>query len=619
MIPLASAGRGLDIFQLLLKYKGSVIVHRHRSLIVQLILLALLEVWSSKARSAELGSLYAEAFSGRTDTNSANAVMELVTKHWAPMRDSLPVFRDRLEREVVRYQRANAPFLAQLRVQVSLGMLLKHMSEPAESIKHLYSSLALAERTQDHASRAFVQQEIGLNYYLQRRWRQALDFFTKSDRFYVETGQELRHRIQLYLIGLCKTNLGEHGSALAILGPLFATWKAEDDDRRMLETGSGLADALRRSGDLDSAEKLYLWLVRLASTNDGYIMGIMGRLKAGLAQVYYQQGRAGEAKESATEALNLARKYDYFFPKLDALEVLYQASRDLEEWRQAFTFLELLTHDRDSLQSEETNVQLGVARAVFEQQQQTSAIRSEEAAKRQVMLVGLILSTLLVVVVGFFYRSLSKQKSKSEGLLANILPREAIVDLKRTGEVTPQIHESVSILFADIKDFTSIAEALSPEELVNMLDTYVRAFDEIVHRNGLEKIKTIGDAYMVAGGLHGGHEASAEQCIRAGQEMLRTAESLRSDSLRRYGHAFDYRIGIHTGRVISGIVGRDKYAYDIWGDAVNVASRMEQHSEVGRINISEDTNAIVRTMIPTEYRGKILVKNKGEVGMYFVS
>jgi adenylate cyclase len=101
--------------------------------------------------------------------------------------------------------------------------------------------------------------------------------------------------------------------------------------------------------------------------------------------------------------------------------------------------------------------------------------------------------------------------------------------------------------------------------------------------------------------------------------MLRTAESLRSDSLRRYGHAFDYRIGIHTGRVISGIVGRDKYAYDIWGDAVNVASRMEQHSEVGRINISEDTNAIVRTMIPTEYRGKILVKNKGEVGMYFVS
>jgi class 3 adenylate cyclase len=202
-------------------------------------------------------------------------------------------------------------------------------------------------------------------------------------------------------------------------------------------------------------------------------------------------------------------------------------------------------------------------------------------------------------------------------LLENILPKETISELKTFGHAIPRIHDEVTILFCDVRSFTTIAETLSPASLVSMLDHYFRGFDEIVADLGLEKIKTIGDAYMVAGGLHEG-SGNAETVIQSAIRMLQFTEQCRTDMEMRYGSSFRFRVGVHTGSVISGVVGRDKYAYDIWGDAVNVAARMEQNSEEGRINVSGETWQRTHQLFASVYRGKIQAKNKGEVDMYFI-
>jgi class 3 adenylate cyclase len=169
-------------------------------------------------------------------------------------------------------------------------------------------------------------------------------------------------------------------------------------------------------------------------------------------------------------------------------------------------------------------------------------------------------------------------------------------------------------MMADIKGFTNISERLKPEELITMIDNYFRAFDEITGKYGLEKIKTIGDAYMAIGGIGKTLYNGAEKMVQAALEMQQFAKQrLIEDSAEQ----IQLRIGIHTGVVIAGVVGSKKLQYDIWGDTVNIAARMEQNSEPSRVNISEVTRNLVKDKFRLTYRGKIEAKNKGEMDMYF--
>ncbi len=563
-------------------------------------------------------SLRRVAYETGPDARSAEHLYELLSELWPGGYELFPQYRDTLEAELQRYRDADAEPRALLMVEMTVGSHYKMMSEPVTSIRHLYTALALERQVDDPELRAHLNREIGLNYYLQGQWEQALGFFVDADAYFVQMKQEGRHRIMQYLIAISHSNAGRYAEAAPMLQQLYLTWYADSVTNRTLECGSGYADALRGLGQLDSAAAVYDDLIEYALAHEEMIAAVMGRLQAGLARVRMEQGRFEEARKLAESSLAYSREFQYFFPQLEALEILYKTNAEREAWEEAYRYLEVFMHDRDSLQSEESRLQLGISQAVFEQERRQAEALAEEARKQQLLLLGLILSAVLVVVVGFFLNTLSKQKRISESLLANILPRETIAELSKTGNVVPRIHRGVSIMFCDVKEFTTIAEALSPEDLVRMLDTYIRRFDDIVGEYGLEKIKTIGDAYMVAGGLHGDATKAALDTVAAAQKMLETVEELREVSMKTYGFAYDYRIGIHTGNVIAGMVGRDKYAYDIWGDAVNVASRMEHHSEIGRINISGDTNEIVRDHIPTEYRGKVNVKNKGEVDMFYV-
>ncbi len=216
---------------------------------------------------------------------------------------------------------------------------------------------------------------------------------------------------------------------------------------------------------------------------------------------------------------------------------------------------------------------------------------------------------------------LEVEKKKSDDLLLNILPRETAEELKRYGKAKAKRHEEVTVFFSDFKSFTKIAEALEPERLVAEIDNCFRGFDQIMEKYQLEKIKTIGDAYMCVGGISFDGESSepASRVIRAALEVQEFLLQLGKDH-RLNGHPlFQARIGIHTGPVVAGIVGVKKFAYDIWGDTVNVAARLEEHCEVGKVNISSTTHKLVRGLFLCEHRGKITVKNKGEVDMYYVN
>lgn len=212
-----------------------------------------------------------------------------------------------------------------------------------------------------------------------------------------------------------------------------------------------------------------------------------------------------------------------------------------------------------------------------------------------------------------------QEKIKSEKLLLNILPEEIAKELKEQGSTKPVFYESVSVMFTDFKGFTKIAESLSPTELITELDGCFSYFDSLMERYNLEKLKTIGDSYMCAGGIPMANKTHPIDCILAALEIQAVMNQVK-ELKEGLGHPYwELRLGIHTGPLIAGVIGEKKFAYDVWGDTVNTASRMESSGIIGKVNISSATYEFVKDFFNCEYRGKVQAKNKGEVEMYFVT
>ncbi len=240
-------------------------------------------------------------------------------------------------------------------------------------------------------------------------------------------------------------------------------------------------------------------------------------------------------------------------------------------------------------------------------------------------IVGLVLVMLIALLIYRNYRIkvkthriVDRQKAEIEGLLLNILPEEVATELQTTGKSEPRYFESVSVMFTDFKGFTAIADKMEPQDLVEELSTCFVAFDEIMEKYNLEKIKTIGDAYMCAGGIPTPDENHVENIIKAGIELRNYA--LRHNQKRRDAGLvpWEMRIGIHVGPVVAGVVGKRKYAYDIWGSTVNIASRMESNGQPGKINVSSSVFELVKDKFDCSYRGKVNAKNIGDIDMYFL-
>jgi class 3 adenylate cyclase len=234
-----------------------------------------------------------------------------------------------------------------------------------------------------------------------------------------------------------------------------------------------------------------------------------------------------------------------------------------------------------------------------------------------ISVTGIICLTLvwsLSVMIDRSEESLMAEQKKSDDLLHNILPVNVAKDLKETGKTIPKRHKNVTILFTDFKGFTELVASISEITLVNELNDIFGRFDEIIEETGVEKIETIGDAYLAACGLEEETTEHAINCITAAQKML----SFLEERNRSHEIKWKMRVGIHSGPIVAGVVGKKKFRYDLFGDTINTASRMESSGEPSKINISDPTFQLVKNVINCEYRGKIHAKGKGELEMYFV-
>ncbi len=235
------------------------------------------------------------------------------------------------------------------------------------------------------------------------------------------------------------------------------------------------------------------------------------------------------------------------------------------------------------------------------------------------VLINLVFAQIFAgILVMVLSRNLNEERKKSDRLLLNVLPESIAEELKRRDRVEPLHYADVSVLFTDFVGFTRIAEGLNCEILIEELDNCFRQFDQIAKRHNLEKIKTIGDAYMAAGGLPAVNRTHAIDCVRAALEIEQYMEEMAKKKAAENQPYWQVRIGIHTGHLVAGVIGQEKFSYDVWGDTVNTASRMESSGAAGRVNISSETYERVKNFFECEHRGKIYAKNKGEIDMYFV-
>jgi len=227
-------------------------------------------------------------------------------------------------------------------------------------------------------------------------------------------------------------------------------------------------------------------------------------------------------------------------------------------------------------------------------------------------LVGV--GSLIYLMVAYFVREKNFFQSQSESLLLNILPAAVTRELTETGSVKPARFDDVTILFSDFKEFTNIVATIPTHKLVSELNDIFGHFDDIMEEEGVEKIQTIGDAYLAACGVPKETEDHALRCTRAAKKMIGFLDQ------RNEANAIKWkiRIGLHSGPVAAGVVGKKKFAYTIFGDTINTASRLETASEEGRINVSAYTYDLIKHQFPGEYRGKISAKGKGDLDMYFV-
>ncbi len=342
-----------------------------------------------------------------------------------------------------------------------------------------------------------------------------------------------------------------------------------------------------------------------------------------MCDIYVQKGDQQTAMNYAKRSLQLAEQYGLKEQIGDANHKLSELYEKAGNTGESFKYYKNYIAYRDSVNDIKSVQKMADLRTDFEvSKKQTEVdLLNQEKRNQRIMLISVfIILGLAIVLLGtlyWYFKTISREKKRSESLLLNILPAETAKELKLNGKVDAVKFDEVTVLFTDFVSFSKLAEHVEPVQLVKSIDFYFKGFDEITTKYGLEKIKTIGDSYMCACGLPTANPTHARNVILAAKEMIELVRNAMNaeDGLSH----FDVRIGIHTGPVVAGIVGIKKWQYDIWGDTVNIASRMESKSEPGRINLSEITYLQIKDEFLCEYRGEIEVKNRGILKMYFLS
>jgi class 3 adenylate cyclase len=394
-------------------------------------------------------------------------------------------------------------------------------------------------------------------------------------------------------------DLQNYDSAQAYLLKLLNTL---DEDREVdiaIDVYNNLGIIYEKEGNLDMAFDYTLKSLALAQESGSLIKSIKS-----LANLSDIENKRGNYKS----ALKYLDKY-----------ILYEDSLFDIEKVLSITRMEKLFQNQLALKKEKLRLEqdLDISQKDLQIEQQT------KSRNTLLFIAGVLIVLLIASYSRLRYISRSKKivetaKKRSDELLLNILPEEVAEELKNTGKSDARSFKDVTVLFTDFKDFTALAERLSPSVLVEEVNRYFKAFDEICEKHGIEKIKTIGDSYMAAGGVPVASSQGAKLTVMAALDMM---DFVNKQTNIKGDPSIEMRVGINTGPVVAGIVGVKKFQYDIWGDTVNTASRMESAGEIGQINISHSTYELLKDdpQFTFEKRGKVETKGKGKLDMYYVS
>jgi len=326
-----------------------------------------------------------------------------------------------------------------------------------------------------------------------------------------------------------------------------------------------------------------------------------------------------KAKEYLTKCYTIAEKNNELSVVVECLKGLSEVYLLNGDCKEAINYLNTYCIIHDSISSPDNYIKISKLEAEREKElrDRIELLESSKRRNRTITIVAAFAIMFIIILIIFRNNKLlGKEKLRSERLLHNILPVEVARELGERGKTEAKYYDNVTVLLSDFVGFTKLADKLSPQQLVSELDICFKGFDEIISKYNIEKIKTIGDAYLAVSGLPMLNQNHAA-------DMVKAAIEIRNFMLERRkqigGMTFEIRIGIHSGSVVAGVVGIKKFAYDIWGDTVNTAARMEQNSQPGQINISQATYEIIKDQFDCTYRGEIEAKNKGLLKMYFVS
>jgi class 3 adenylate cyclase/tetratricopeptide (TPR) repeat protein len=558
----------------------------------------------------------------------------------------------------------------------ALGMAYYFQGEIPDALVYWQQSLQKFEEIGDQLGMSNMLNNLGAVYFVGGDDNKAVEYYIPSLKISEQIKDTLRIATALLNIGAVYFNKSEtHDRALEYYKRALPLSLTLDDFDAIGTTNLNIGEIFYAKAQYDSA--LFYFERSLAAYRNSET-GNVARALSNIGNVYAQKGAFTKAIQSQMESLDFATKsidklemtyaliglgntyqlkkeynksIDYF---LRAEKLSKELSADtelrdiyfglstsyklLEDYKKALEYhlvfaevnKRLYDHEMSSKINEQTlgheiENQQGQIELMTKEKEIRELAMQQQKLIRNALIVFLIL--VMIITVGAIRnylnkvkvnKILDKQKDEIEGLLLNILPARIANELQVNGHATPRSYKQVTVLFTDFKDFTKISSGMTPEDLVKELNIFFHAFDSIIEAHNLEKIKTIGDAYMCAGGIPKTNNTHPFDAIKAGLAMQEFMKTNNEKLIAEGKTPWNLRIGIHTGPVVAGVVGKKKYAYDIWGSAVNLASRMESNGEAGKVNISSTTYELVKEQFNCHHRGKISAKNVGEVDMYFI-
>jgi adenylate cyclase len=608
-------------------------------IIKSLVLLLLISI-AAKTASAQqhkLDSLYGVwQDPAKADSSRANAFNNYISQGFL---FSNPDTASILANELIAFGKKKANPKAQAFGLNLKGILFGVKGNYPKALDFFTQTLKIFEQLGDQKEIVHNLLNIAIIYAEKGDYPKALDYFTRGLKSHEQRGDKYGIAQSLINIGIIYKELGDYPKALD-----FSTRSLTIAEQ--LRDQGGISAALSNMGNIYLQQGDYSKALDYATRSlkiDEQIGDQSGKATAicNIGTIYYKQGNYTKALSYCQQGYDLALTLSVLQEQKKACQCLYDSYKALGKGNEALVYLEKMNVIKDSLNAEETakklqqmefdKVMLQDSIAKAEESRLINEAHKVEVRKKNQTRNWLIGSTLLFLLLagGLYgrwrYVSNSKavlqvEKDRSENLLLNILPADIAEELKQKGKAEARDFDMVSILFTDFKGFTEQSAKLSAAVLVGEINVCFEAFDGIMAKHGIEKIKTIGDAYMAAGGLPIPSDHSVKNTVLAALEMQAFIIKRKANMDAQNKPAFEMRLGIHTGPVVAGIVGVKKFQYDIWGDTVNTASRMESSGEVGKVNISESTYELLKNEIDFafENRGKIAAKGKGEVQMYFV-